>query len=209
MTEIRNTWISRSAVSNFAADPGEPVSGKARSGALFVGRLSPEKGLDVLLAACRGLDVRVRIAGDGPMADSMSRSGTDAALLGALSPQEVAGEMAQAAFLVMPSTSYESFGLVVVEAFSHGLPVIASRLGALAEIVEDGQTGLHFTPGDSGDLAAKISWAVEHGDEMRRMGAAARRVYAQRYTPGANYRMLRAIYHRAIAARDRVGSVRR
>jgi len=194
---------------NFATDPGEPDSGKARSGALFVGRLSPEKGLDVLLAACRNLDVRLRIAGDGPVADSVCRPESQVVMLGALSPRAVAGEMTRAAFLVMPSTSYETFGLVVVEAFSHGLPVIASRLGALAEIVDDGETGLHFTPGDSADLADKIRWAVAHPDAMRQMGAMARRVYCQRYTPEANYRMLRAIYQRAIAADNRVGGGRR
>ena len=85
------------------------------------------------------------------------------------------------------------------EAFIHSLPVIAPRLGAMAEIVEDGVTGLPFTPGDPEDLAAKVGWAAGHPEEMRRMGLAARRVYERKYTPEVNYRRLMTIYEQAIA----------
>jgi glycosyltransferase involved in cell wall biosynthesis len=76
--------------------------------------------------------------------------------------------------------------------------VIASRLGAMAEIVEGDRTGLLFKPGDPQDLANKVHWAVEHPDAMARMGETARRVYERKYTPERNYEMLRAIYDRAI-----------
>ena len=89
--------------------------------------------------------------------------------------------------------------MTLAESLSHGLPVIASRLGAMAEIVEDGVTGLHFTPGDPEDLAAKVRWAAGHPEEMRRMGLAARRVYERKYTPEVNYRRLMTIYEEAIA----------
>ena len=112
-------------------------------------------------------------------------------------------EMADAAFLVMPSEWYETFGLTIVEAFSQTLPVIASRLGAMAEIVEDGVTGLHFTPGDAADLAAKVRWANEHPEEMRQMGANARRVYEAKYTPERNYPQMMEIYETAIAEASR------
>ena len=72
-----------------------------------------------------------------------------------------------------------------------------------AEIVEDGVTGLHFTPGDAEDLAAKVRWAVEHPEEMRQMGLNARRVYEEKYTPEVNYRQLMAIYEEAIAENRR------
>jgi glycosyltransferase involved in cell wall biosynthesis len=88
--------------------------------------------------------------------------------------------------------------VIIAEAFCQGLPVIASRLGAMAEIIEDGVTGLHFILGDKADLAAKVRWAADHPDDMRRMGANARRVYKQKYTPEANYRQLVAIYAQAI-----------
>ena len=108
--------------------------------------------------------------------------------------------MRQASFLVMPSEWYEGFALVLAESFCQSLPVIASRLGAMAEIVEDGVTGLHFTPGNSDDLAAKVRWADEHPDEMLRMGENARQVYEEKYSPEANYPQLMAIYEEAIEA---------
>ena len=62
----------------------------------------------------------------------------------------------------MPSEWYEGCPVVIIEAFCQGLPVIALRLGAMAEMVEDGVTGLHFRPGDADDLAAKVHWADRH-----------------------------------------------
>ena len=76
----------------------------------------------------------------------------------------------------------------------------------MAEIVEDGVTGLHFTPGDAGDLAAKVRWAAAHPEEMRRMGLNARRVYEEKYTPETNYRQLMAIYDAAIEVNRRTGT---
>ena len=182
---------------NFVED--RTVGEAARGGALFVGRLSPEKGINTLLRAWDGLDAPLRIAGDGPLLDSLSGADmTNVSVLGRTKPEAVSGEMARAEFLVMPSEWYETFGLVIVEAFCQGLPVIASRLGAMAEIIEDGVTGLHFTPGDAANLAAKVRWAASHPDEMRRMGANARRVYEKKYTPEANYRQLMAIYAAAM-----------
>jgi glycosyltransferase involved in cell wall biosynthesis len=86
----------------------------------------------------------------------------------------------------------------MVEAFACGLPVIASRLGSMAEIVEDGVTGLHFEAGNSAELADKMQWANEHPEEMIGMGKNARRVYEAHYTPEINYQQLMAIYQGAI-----------
>ena len=183
---------------NFVEDTGPQEAETERNGALFVGRLSPEKGIGTLLTAWRDLDVPLRIAGDGPlMSMAQSTASRNVVPLGSLPPAAVNQEMARAAFLVMPSQSYETFGMVIAEAFSKGLPVIASRLGAMAEIVEDGVTGLHFTPGDSGDLAAKARWAADHPEEMHNMGANARCVYQEKYAPEVNYEMLLAVYEKA------------
>lgn len=185
---------------NFVEDRG--TSGAVappRNGALFVGRLSPEKGIRTMLEAWSALDVPLRVAGDGPLLDVVRKTDArEAVSLGSKPPEDVANEMSSAEFLIMPSEMYETFGLVIVEAFCHALPVIASRLGAMAEIVEDGVTGLHFTPGDAEDLAAKVRRAAAHPDEMRRMGLNARRAYEKKYTPEANYPQLMAIYQEAI-----------
>jgi glycosyltransferase involved in cell wall biosynthesis len=89
----------------------------------------------------------------------------------------------------------------ILEAFACAIPVIASRRGAMEEIIENGKTGLHFNPGDPEDLAAKVKWAWSHPDEMIRMGRQARREYEMRYTGKTNYEMLMEIYQNAVATR--------
>ena len=184
---------------NFTRVSGADVSDRPRAGALFVGRLSAEKGVHVLLSAWQRLGVPLRIVGDGPLRDLFCHSGLGKITwLGKLAHPEVSAELSNAAFLVMPSLWFESFGLVLIEAFAHSLPVIASNMGSMAEIVENGVSGLLFETGDAEDLAAKVAWAVGHPAEMRVMGENARLVYERRYTAEANYRQLLDIYESAI-----------
>ena len=189
-----------SVKSHFCRQP-VPVenSGETRSGALFAGRLSSEKGLEILLAAWQNMPRELRLAGDGPMRGTFeSCDNGNIHLLGWLSSAELSVEMAKAACLVVPSMCYESFGVVVIEAFARGLPVIASRIGALPELVEDGVTGLLFEPGNAEELAAKARQLLENPAEAVRMGNNAREVYAARYTPEKNYPQLLSIYQEAI-----------
>jgi len=116
--------------------------------------------------------------------------------------------MQGARFLVFPSVWYEPFGLTIVEAFASGLPVVASRLGSMAEIVQDGVTGLYFEAGSAGDLTAKVEWAWNHPEELACMGRAARAEYEAKYQPSTNYEMLMDIYRGAIARRAQQGVVR-
>ncbi|MEW5704134.1 MAG: glycosyltransferase family 4 protein [Pseudomonadota bacterium] len=169
--------------------------------ALFVGRLSAEKGIQTLLRAWAGLAVPLRLVGDGPLLDAARGAAPPAvAVLGALARERVAEEMRRAAFLVLPSEWYEGFPMVLVEAFRAGLPVVAARLGAMAEIVEDGLTGLHFAAGRAADLAEKVRFAAANPETMRAMGENARRVYERRYTGEANYARLMEIYGEALRA---------
>jgi glycosyltransferase involved in cell wall biosynthesis len=191
---------------NFAQNPTSALNSGARQGALFVGRLSPEKGIKTLLAAWRQLDVPMRIAGDGPLMESIQNADIrNLVTTGKLNKDIVASEMDNAAFLIMPSEWYEGFPMVLVEAFSHGLPVIASRLGSMAEIVVDGLTGILFEAGNADDLATKVRWAVEHPDEMRVMGEKARKDYERKYTSEVNYQQLMAIYEGAIKSKEKEG----
>jgi glycosyltransferase involved in cell wall biosynthesis len=105
-----------------------------------------------------------------------------------------------ARFLILPSECYENFPLTIVEAFSCGTPVICSRLGAMQEIVTEGGTGGHFTPGNPEDLADKVAWAWDHPGQVADMGRAARQEYEQKYTAESNYESLMSIYHHAITA---------
>ena len=188
------------------ADPGC----RARSGeyALFIGRLSPEKRVVTLLAAWQRFRVRVplSIIGGGPERDFLEAHAkqmglSDVRFFGQLPRDEVIAAMKGARCLVFPSEWYENFPVTIAEAFACGVPVIASRLGAMQEIVEDGRTGLHFKPGDAADLAAKVEWAWTHPREMEEMGRQARAEYEAKYTAERNYEMLMEIYTKAIAAR--------
>jgi glycosyltransferase involved in cell wall biosynthesis len=109
-------------------------------------------------------------------------------------------EMQRAEFLVMPSTWYEGFPVTLTLSFASGLPVIASRLGAMGEIVEHEKTGLHFTPGDARELAKRVRWAVENPERMREMGRNAWRVYKEKFSSERNYEMLMEVYESAIGA---------
>jgi glycosyltransferase involved in cell wall biosynthesis len=119
---------------------------------------------------------------------------------------EVLNRMRAASFLVLPSTWYEGFPVIIAEAYSVGLPVIASKLGSLTELIRDGETGLHFEAGNAGDLARKVEWAYRHPKAMAEMGHRARVTYESLYTSGANYSALLAIYNQAIAQRASRGA---
>jgi glycosyltransferase involved in cell wall biosynthesis len=181
--------------------------------ALFIGRLSPEKGLHTLLGAWSQLSgIPLKIRGSGPLLkqaqDLAAQDRRCVEILpDRLPQQEWVRLMRNARFLVWPTQGYyETFGLVAIEAFAFGVPVIASRTGAMVEIVEDGRTGLHFTAGDADDLAAKVEWAWTHPDEMETMGRQARGEYEAKYTADRNYEMLIDIYQRAIQGHEKYSS---
>jgi glycosyltransferase involved in cell wall biosynthesis len=169
-----------------------------REGGLYVGRLSEEKGIQVMLDAIRMVPGHgVKVVGSGPF-EAETRSVAGADYLGYLPLNDIMARMATAAFLVLPSVCYEGFPRTLVEAFASGMPVIASRLGSMAELVSDGVTGLLFEPGNAADLVAKIQWANAHPQDMLRMGQAARAEYEANYTPERNARQLVEIYNQAI-----------
>ncbi|HWN17731.1 MAG TPA: glycosyltransferase family 4 protein [Gemmatimonadales bacterium] len=171
--------------------------------ALFVGRLSPEKGLETLLDAWSTIrDPRpLKIVGAGPLEAKLrarSEGGSVVHFLGTQPPLRVRELMRDAWILIVPSRCYEgALPLVVLEAFSAGLPVVASDLGSFSAGIEHERTGLLFRPGDSADLGRKVSWAGSNPEAMLAIGLQARRVYEESYTAGRNYDQLMAIYSAA------------
>lgn len=170
---------------------------------LYVGRLAAEKGIATLLQAHRGLRGAppLRIAGQGPLFETLSGQHPTAHWLGAQTPDQIFTLMKRAAVLVCPSECPESFGRVIIEAFATGTPVIASNIGALPELVEHGRTGLLFRPGDAEDLAAKVDWFLSHPRQARAMRREARAEFEAKYTAERNYPLLMEIYERAIRHR--------
>ncbi len=186
----------------------DPGPGEGRGGyALFVGRLSPEKGVFTLLEAWRLLGGRIplKVVGDGPIMPEVSRLAQEVPgveVLGRKGPEEVYALMGEASFLVFPSEWYETFGRVAIEAFAKGTPVLAARIGAVAEVTDHGRTGLHFRPGDPEDLAAQVEWLLSHPAELSRMRKEARAEYEAKYTAEGNYQMLMNIYEWALSNKD-------
>ena len=187
-------------------DPG-PRIGKG-SYALFIGRVSQEKGIDTLLRAWRQLPqtYTLRILGEGPSRARLKATAQEDHLpnvnfMGWL-PHDQAMEVVKGArFLIFPSELYETFGLGIVEAFACGVPAVVSRLGAMQEIVQEGYTGFLFQPGDANDLARTVVHAWNQPEHMLRLGAQARLEYETKYTAAVNYRQLIEIYQRVIAKR--------
>lgn len=177
--------------------------------AVFVGRISNEKGIQNLIQVWSSIkNYQLKIIGDGPIQQEIEAlirkyNVTNIELTGKLSHSQTLSEIGKAKFLILPSQCYENFPMTIVEAFACGTPVITSRLGAMQEIVQNGYTGLHFTPADPHDLAAKIIWAWTHPAEMAEMGKNARREYEEKYTPEKNYEMLMEIYQRAIEGKPK------
>lgn len=179
-------------------DLGPPRGDAPRAGALFVGRLAPEKGIATLAQAAKLMAGKAAlvVVGTGPeqaRLDGIAGVRT----LGWQTPDFIYARMRRSAYLVMPSLWYENFPRTLVEAFACGLPVIASRLGAMPELVRDGETGMLFAAGDAADLARAMAWADGHPEEVRRMGDTARREYENKYTPERNFTRLAAIYAEA------------
>ncbi len=181
-------------------DPG-PGCGAAGD-VVFVGRLAPEKGVTTLLRAWRHMPrgAALQIVGDGPLAAEVRRA-EEADLRitwrGRLPPAEVQAIVGRAACLVVPSLCYETFGRTGAEAFARGTPVVASRRGAISELVDEGSDGLLFEPGDDRDLAAKLRGLLETPSALPGMRKAAREKFERRYTAAANHAQLMAIYERA------------
>jgi glycosyltransferase involved in cell wall biosynthesis len=175
--------------------------------AVFIGRLVDNKGVQVLLDAWKRLSAPcpLRIVGEGPERSALEVQVRECGLSGItfrgrLSRDAVIETIKGARFLVVPSTLYEGFPMCIVESFACGTPVLCSRLGGLAEVVQDYVTGLHFSPGDAQDLATKVEWAWNHPLELAKMGHVARAKYETDYAAGKNYSLLMRIYEQALAA---------
>jgi glycosyltransferase involved in cell wall biosynthesis len=162
--------------------------------AAFLGRLSPEKGIAPLLQAARICGVPLRIAGAGDAGPAAAEAGPNVRFVGPLSRDGLAAFFAGAAFAVVPSLFEEPFGLVAAEAMGHGLPVIASRTGGLAGLVEDGVDGFLVPPADAGALAERMALLWSDRDRAAAMGTAARRKARHDFDPERYCERLERLY---------------
>jgi glycosyltransferase involved in cell wall biosynthesis len=177
---------------------------------LYVGRLSPEKGIMTLLQAWQQLNQptwQLQIIGDGDQKADLQnfvRGGTHTRLgnrnltnvhfFGHLPMSEVTAAMQRATAIAVPSQWYETFGRVVVEAFACERGVLASNIGALSELVQEGHNGFLIPCDRIDSWVERLQWAGDHPHEMTQIGQKARQDYDLIHTPKANYDRLNKIY---------------
>lgn len=191
---------------NFLRNPPKPKYVRDQSYAVYSGRLSVEKGVEVLLDAFNILKISynrqssLKIVGAGPLRKQLEfKVMTDnIEFTGYKDINEYIDLLKGANFVIIPSLCYENFPMTLCEAFACGKPVIASRLGAMAELINDGKTGLLFIPGDPEDLALKINWMIDNIDAQMEMGKNARAEFEAKYSADKNFNMLVDLYEKTI-----------
>lgn len=188
---------------NPVADPGPPAP--MGEGAVCVGRLSHEKGIDLLLEAWRSQGgAPLSIVGSGPeeaRLRAQARGIPGVRFLGEVAHDRALSAIAAAAFVVVPSRWYEIFPMTALEALASGRALVVPRDTALAEIVEPGRTGLHFGFADAADLARACAELLADPARARLLGSEARTVYEDVYAPDPALRRLEALYGSVLAAK--------
>lgn len=169
--ELRARW---------GADGAGPVC-------LYVGRLAPEKNLALVEKCFAALQVwhpaaRLVWVGDGPSARKLEQDHPDQYFAGMRTGEDLAAHFASADLFLFPSLS-ETYGNVVAEAMASGVPVVAYRSAAAAELVADGDNGRVVAPGDERAFVEAALWALEDGERLRRMGEQARMAMLPRGWP--------------------------
>lgn len=202
---------------NFLPQAPLAVAGERENYAVYLGRLTREKGVQTLIQAwhdVKGLSLKVIGAGAlRPELEALAadRDG-DVQFLGAQERDAVFALVGKAQFVVVPSECSETFGMVVIEAYACGTPVLVSRQGALVEIVVEGETGLSFEAGNAAELAAQANLLAADPELAREMGRKAREIYLEKYTRETNFTRLMEIYRKAqadLAFRAGAASARR
>ena len=185
---------------NFVHAPPAPPEKGTKDYAVFLGRLSVEKGLWTLIRAFETMpDVPLRIVGTGPieneLRDHVRERGLSHIRFEGFKEGDAKTSLLQnAAFMVFTSEWYEHFPIVLLEAFAGGIPVIASRIGNMPYIVKNGETGLWYEVGDADDLRAKVRALMADKEKIREMGKTARRLVDSAYTAEENVRLLRDVF---------------
>jgi glycosyltransferase involved in cell wall biosynthesis len=166
---------------------------------LFLGRLVPDKGAHQILKALKGTDIAFKIVGDGPekadligLRNMLALKNVD--FVGFKTGTALLKIISGANFVVVPSVCYEVSGLVILEAYAHGKPVIGARIGGISEIIRDGETGFLFDHTDPDELRKKMVRLHMNPDFAVRMGKNARSIVEKLYNPELHLKKLLEIY---------------
>ena len=176
-------------------ESGDPSKGDYVA---FAGRFVPEKGVELLLKAARIAKVPVKLAGDSPTHPAI-QDGDSAECVMIRGKEELSKFYRQARMVAVPSIWFETFGLVAAEAMSYGIPVVASRFGALQNTVKDGVSGMLFEMNNVNDLAEKMSLLWNDPELAKKLGENGRREVKERFDPAMQLSQLLEVYNKAIA----------
>jgi glycosyltransferase involved in cell wall biosynthesis len=193
-----------STIQNFVDASDIPPNQDPGAYLLYFGRIERVKGLFTLLEAIAPLTtIPLKIVGEGNAGVEVEdyvndRNLKHVKIMGFQSGKQLHELIHNCMVVIVPSEWYETFGLTVLEAFAHGRPVIASTIGALPELVNDGEDGLLFPPGDVLALREKILWASKNSDLLVKMGQFGRKKVETLFTAERYYRELISIYRRIL-----------
>jgi glycosyltransferase involved in cell wall biosynthesis len=165
---------------------------------LFLGRLSPEKGARTVIDAWTGTTDKLLVVGEGPEGDRLRRAAPgNVEFVGSVPQQEVSRFLRGARALLVPSLWYEAQPRVILEAYAAGVPVIASRIGGLPELVHEDVSGLLVTPNDPAAWAAAVEQLLDDR-RAERLGEGAHRLWAERHSPEQGLKALEENYRAAL-----------
>lgn len=178
------------------------VSGQDKGFVLYLGRLSPEKGVETLLQAhaSGGAAWRLVIAGTGPLSQDLQARFPLAEFTGHLTGDALKERLREASLVVVPSEWHENSPLSILEAMAHAKPIVASRIGGIPELVRHGETGFLFTPKNTQELSSHISTLLGDSDLRKKFGGEARRIVETQYSLTRHGASLIALYESLIAA---------
>jgi glycosyltransferase involved in cell wall biosynthesis len=189
---------------NFVAlEEFRPSYESSEESIVYAGRLSYEKGIATLLDAMKGLDIKLKIIGDGPLGDEYKSKAerehiNNVHFLGYRKNADLQHEIKKSLLLVIPTECYENNPRTVIEAFALGKPVVGARIGGIPELVRDWETGITFEAGNVNDLRDKIRSMLQNRERLREMGKRAREFVEKELNPETHYHMLMEIYKKAI-----------
>lgn len=188
---------------NFNPTPETPPARTTGDYVLYFGRLEPVKGVFEYLNAVGSLKIPALVVGDGSAREAMVQRARDHGwdhirFEPFLSSTDLRPLIANSAFSVLPAKWYEPFGLTILESYAAGKPVVASAIGGIPEIVEDGRSGLLVQPGDEVGLREAIKTLWRKVDQRQAMGQRGRELSTTKFGPEQYYRSLMATYGRVL-----------
>ena len=210
--DIQNVTVIPHGVVIQSLIPHEELLSNGDPYFLYVGRLSSEKGVGTLVYAfsqLREKNMKLKIVGDGPEREKLEalvrklHIEDRVTFLGFRSGRDLETLIEQSIALVVPSEWKEVFGLVVIEGMERGKVVIASRVGAIPEIIEHEKSGLLFTKSDAGDLVRKMGWVVENPSLAQEIGNQARARVEQQYSYSQHIANIETLYQEILEGRKK------